>query len=561
MLSFEQIKHRKIFQWTVAYLAGAWLLMQVAQWLAAVYSWPVAFLRFMPVILAAGLLVVLVLAWYQGEAGRQRMSGGELAILAGILLLAGIGVSLVRPKPAATAKPVVEQGSIAVLPFTDMSAAKDQAYFSDGLSEELLNMLAQVPQLRVAARTSSFSFRDKSVAIDSVARALHVEYVLEGSVRTAGQQVRITAQLIKAADGFHVWSDAYDRTLQDVFAVQEEISKAIVDALRLRISSGTIPVAQADSTDPETHALVLRGRYALAQRGESNIRNAVVLMQQAVARDSGYAPAWTGLAYAQWYMAYRRYGPVSGYKQAAASARHGLQLNPNDADAYVTLARVADVYEWNFKQADEYFARARKLRPGLSDAYVLHSWLQMRLGRPQESLETARRGTVLDPVSAAAHNTLGSMYSYAGDYPHAIDAYRAALALQREDAVIKANLSLTFGSSGQVDSAIYYAESARQNGPNDPFVFASLGYAYGRAGNTAKAEEMLRKTKQAEVTSPYNAAMVYAGLQRWDDAFRELERAVTEHDDLVPDVGVDDVFKPVRGDPRMKALVKRIGLD
>lgn len=570
MISLQQIKQRKVVQWALAYLAGAWLMLQLADLLADAYEWPPIVLRLLPALLAIGLLIVLVIAWYHGERGAQRVSVPELIMITGILTLAGVSVAFLRRDKAAAAgdvaiaaSPATEQGSIAVLPFTDMSPQKDQAYFSDGLSEELLNVLAQIPELRVAARTSSFSFRDSKASIDSIARALRVEYVLEGSVRTAAERVRITAQLIKAGTGYHVWSNTYDRDVKDVFAVQDEISHAIVHALRLKIGGGrdSLALAHAGTRDPEAHGLVLKGIFELNKKTAPSLVQAQAFFEQAIARDPNYAAAHALLGNAHHYIAYRRFGSVTAnYERAKQAAEKALQLDPRTAEAHVVLGRVKDIHEWRFADAEAHFARAVELNPGLADAHVFRAWLLMRLGHPRESLAAAQRAVLLDPVSVPAHNTLGTMYSYARDYVRSMASYRDALALDENNPIVLGNMALTAAIAGQLEAAQQYAQETLKIDPNDQFTQATLGYVHARAGQRAEAEAALRKLRAIEDASSYLTAMVHTALGDHDAAFKDLERAVSQHDDYVGDLGVDDVFDPLRNDPRMAKLLTQIGL-
>lgn len=565
---FENLKNRKIVQWGIAYLAGAWLLLQLAGLLGEAYGWPPLVMRALPIILALGLVVTLIIAWYHGEKGEQRATMAELIMIAGILLIAGVAVAFLRKQKhqnaadvASVAAPSAEQGSIAVLPFVNMSGDQKQTYFSDGLTEELLNVLAQIPELRVAARTSSFSFRDSKAAIDSIGRALHVEYVVEGSVRSAADRVRITAQLIKASTGFHVWSGTYDRDLKDIFAVQDEISRAIVSALRVKLArADTTSLADAGTSDLVAHDLVLKGAYALAQRNEPALRSAEKLLKEAIARDPKYARAHATLANTYWYIAYRRYGPVAEYyNKAEASARQALELDSGSALAEVVLGRVADVHHWKFAEAERHFARAIELNLGLADAYSLRAWLQMRLGKPDEAIATAKRGVELDPVSQGAQNALASMFAYADRPAEAEDAYKKALELSPGSPVILDNLAL---SQVHTDppAALRNALQSYHTDSTDVFAMGTLGYVYARAGQRAEAEKILAQLARTPDPASYLMGAIHAALGRTDEAFKFLDRALAEHDDFMPDLGVDDIYDSVRGDPRMAVLLKKIGL-
>ena len=566
-MPIQQIKQRKIVQWLLAYLAGAWLLLQVVDLLADMYGWPVGVLRPLPVILGVGSLLVLILAWYHGEKGAQRVSAAELILIAGVLTIAGAGVALLGRDGqgavvAAETDTNTEQGSIAVLPFADMSPGKTQAFFSDGLTEELLNVLAQIPELRVAARTSSFSFRDSKLPIDSIARALRVNYVLEGSVRTQGDQVRITAQLINAATGYHMWSETYDRQIKDIFAVQDEISSAIVRNLRLKLQPGTsAKLVQAGTADPEAHTLVLKGVHAFNGRDRAGAAKSADYFKQAIARDPNYAQAHAYLAQTYWMQAYRRWLPADeGYQLARKQVDEAIRLDPNNALAYVVRGRVLDVHDWKFGEAEAAFTRAAQINPGLADIYLNRAWLLMRLGRPQEAIADAQRATRLDPVSAAAHNSLGSMYSYARQSEAAITAYRAALELSRDASIVMANLALTYCDLNRCAEGAVIVDSLMLRAADDPYILTTHGYTHALLGHRELAEADLRKLIALPNVSSYLVASLQAALGNREEAFRLLERAVAEHDDYVPDLGVDPVFDVLRDDPRMPKLLKKIGL-
>ncbi len=509
-------------------------------------------------------------------ARRRAARGVELLVLAGILLTAGVAVALMSRSGksaspvAATAgaplaaagppsAPAAEQGSIAVLPFVDMSQAKDQEYFSDGLTEELLNVLAQIPALRVASRTSAFSFKGKEVGIDSIARALHVRNVLEGSVRKAGDRVRITAQLIDAKTGFHLWSETYDRDLKDIFAVQDEISKAIVDALRIELAGGeNAPLAKQETADPEAHTLLLKGIAALRQGAFAEAER---LFRQAIQRDPGYARAHAELANTLMLRATFRQIPLeAGYAQARAEAEHALALDPGLSEAHTVLGGIADVHDWDFAAAEEHFRRALAANPGDAWAHSLRAWLLMRLGKPEEAFREARRAVELDPFSAVAYIGLGAMYAHTGQPQPAVEAYQAALALAPNSAPISANLAFIYSDLGRHADAIRSAERARSLDPEDHFTLTALGYAYARAGKRPEAERALAALRSKPEVSPYLIATVYAGLGDREHAFELLEQAVKQRDDLVPDLGVEPVFKDLRSDPRFARLLRKIGL-
>jgi TolB-like protein/Flp pilus assembly protein TadD len=581
MISLGKLKDRKLVQWALAYLAGAWLLLQVLDLLAASFALPDVLLRIATVVLAVGFLAALVVAWYHGEKGAQRVGAVELIMLTGILIVAAAAVTFVRgpgEEPAAAllqgggataftaaAAPaqVVEQGSIAVLPFVDMSAEPGQEYFSDGLTEELLNVLAQLPELRVASRTSAFAFKGKDVSIDSIARALRVANVLEGSVRRSGERVRITAQLINAGTGYHLWSESYDRELRDIFAVQDEISRAIVRALELELSGGraTGRLAKEETKDPEAHALVLKGYHFGRQNTREALEQAVELFREATRRDPAYARAYAGLAWSYSGQAYFGHGPRARLvQQARAAAERAVELDPGLAEAHSELADIAQLHDWDFRAAEAHFRRALELNPGLASPRSRMAWMLMDLGKTDEAIAEAKRATELDPVAAGLLSNLAAMYTYAGQHERAVPVYEAALALDPESPIVLANLALTYADLGRHAEAITTVERAQKLAPDEPFVLTTLAYVNGRAGRRSDAERAIRSLEALPDLSPYFLATAHAPLGDADRVFALLERAVAERDPGAPDLGVDPALDPYRADPRMRVLLDRIGL-
>jgi Flp pilus assembly protein TadD len=397
--------------------------------------------------------------------------------------------------------------------------------------------------------------------VDSVARALRVGHVLEGSVRKAGDQVRITAQLIDAASGFHVWSETYERSLDDVFAVQDEISRAVAAQLRIELA-GDAPLAQEATADPEAHTLVLRGR-AIYQRGTREaMAEAARLYREATLRDPGYAQAHARLAGVLMVQANYRYVPRDeGFAEARALAERALGIEPCLSEAHTVLGRIADTYEWRFAAAEKHLMRAVDCNPGDARARSLYAWILMRLGRPEESLREARRAVELDPLSMPAFNNLGAMYAYAGLLQRALEASEIALSLAPGAASVAANLAVTYLDVGREADALRLADSARALEPEDHYPLAVLGYVRARMGRRIEAEEALAELRGKPEVSPYLIATVYAGLGDRDSVFQWLERAVEVRDDAAPDLGVDPTFAEYRGDPRMRRLLGRIGLE
>ena len=456
---FAELKRRHVFRVAAIYGATAFVLLQLADLLVEALKLPADFLTMVTVLILLGFPLALVLAWafeVTPEGGVRRVdpaSQEELAEIvaqpaskrwpAGLLALAGVAAlvfgawwvgrqtatgSGAAADPAATeeADGAVrlayadlsedDRPSIAVLPFADMSREGDQEYFSDGMTEEILNTLAKIDELRVSARTSTFAYKDRSVDLREIGRELGVRYVVEGSVRKDGDQLRITAQLIDARDGTHLWSDAYDRTLESVFAIQTEIAQAIAEELRVPLGLDDPSALVEPVADLEAYDLYLAARSRMRERGAS-LTEAVRLYEAAIARDSMWAPAWAGLAEATeirlWHADNFGGQPPdtaqvdAGLDAAESAARRALSLDPNNASALVALGSVLrDRFEWT--EAEAAYRRAMALDPDNAEAHHQYAELLMALGRIDEAVVEANRAAALDPASIRL-NVLGTM--------------------------------------------------------------------------------------------------------------------------------------------------------
>jgi TolB-like protein/Flp pilus assembly protein TadD len=501
----------------------------------------------------------------RGTAGLRRRRWAVVTAGAALVGLLASGAWLVSrdrgDAPAAAAS--ASAPSIAVLPFRNLSGDPARDFFSDGLSEELLNVLAQIPELRVAARTSSFRFRDDQVPVDSIGKLLRVGHVLEGSVRQDGERVRITAQLIDARTGYHVWSRTYDRDLRDIFAVQDEISLAIVNALQVKLSGEQAdgPLVRQETADPEAHALVLKGSHMLRTVDRESLAQAAEFFGQAILRDSSYARAHAGLASTLQTQANRRYiPPDEGYARAKAAARRALELDPAQIRAHTVLARIAETVDWDFAAAEEHYRRAAELNPSSTGYLGVRAFLLMRLGRVDEAIAAAVRYTELEPDHSGGYSNLGGVYGYAHRFDRALDAFHSALELDPENPSARLGLALTYSYLGRHEEALRAAELARRQGEGDLYVLSAAGFVLANAGRRAEAEALLRELRARKDASAYLEAGVLAALGRRDEAFARLEAAVARHEDAVPDLGVDPSFDSLRDDPRMAALLRRVGL-
>jgi len=448
--------------------------------------------------------------------------------------------------------------SIAVLPFVDMSSEKNQEYFSDGLAEELLNDLAKIPGLRVAARTSSFQFKGKNEDLRTVGEKLNVGDILEGSVRKQGSRVRITAQLIKAGDGFHVWSETYDREMNDVFAVQEDIARSVAGSLKVTLLGGKTAMPSAQGTNADAYNAYLQGEYFLKRHGKENLEKAIAYYDQAIKLDPGYAPAWVGLAAARSNQADRGYLPVEeGYRKAREAAERALALNANLADAHAAMGGIKMSYDWDWTGADTSYQRALALEPGNAKFVRNAAVLAKTLGRLDEALTQDRRAVELDPLSVPAHNTLGLAAYYAGRPEEAAAAFKKALELNPQFPNSHALLGQVYLAQAHPQEAL--AEMEREPEPALRLQGEALAYhALGRKKESDAALAELIAKYQADAA--FQISEVYAFRGEADRAFEWLERAYAQRDSGLAEMKGDPLLKSLERDPRYAAFLKKMRL-
>jgi TolB-like protein/Tfp pilus assembly protein PilF len=562
MIRLRDFKDRKLVQWLLAYLAGSWVLIQVADVIGARFDWPDAWMRILIVVLAVGAVVVLVLAWYHGEHGEQRVSTVELGMLTALLVIAGVAVQWVRP--AATPSSAVEArssilaaapaASVAVLPFVNMSDSKENEYFADGITEEILSALGRSHRLRVISRTSVMQYKDSKKPLKQIAAELGVAAILEGSVRRQGSKVRITAQLIDARTDGHMWSENYDRGVEDIFAIQSDIAMHISESLEAALSPAERSGIMAGRTqDVGAYDLYLKGR-TVADRGGADLkglRTAAALYHEALEVDSTYALAYVGLA--KVYAELRFYAGAAWQDSAYAAARKALDLAPLLAEAHATLGDV-HWYAGRLVDAEGAYRAAIRIDPNNSPALRGMGLALNGRSELEEGLRWAFRATLVDPLDYTAQTLVGNIFYAADDNVRAErwfsrsltthanknytargmlmflylrqglpDRAEALLTQYRHEAPtgdqwIRAEIALL---RGQYELATrLYEESdraARQEQASDVNYpgFVQLAYLYMRAGNRSKADRVLREVEAA----------AHADLKQKDSASGHLQLA------------------------------------
>jgi len=454
--------------------------------------------------------------------------------------------------------------SLAVLPFANMSGDKEQEYFSDGLAEEIINALTKLPGLRVAARSSSFFFRGKEGDIREIGAKLNVENVLEGSVRKAGNRIRITAQLISIADGYHLWSERYDREMTDIFAIQDEISEAIADKLRVQLS-GEKPRVKRYTENAEAYNLYLKGRHHLQKWTPEGLMKAKEYFEQAIALDPKYALAWYGMAMFHFHMGSFGYVvPKPAYAQARQAALKALEIDETLAEAHTIMGiQLACNYDW--KDSEREFLRALELDPKSEDAWSMYDYYYLvPMGHLDEAVAASQRAVEQDPLSPFLQWRLGLRYYYKRQWDRAIEQYHNALELDPNCFSAYLWLGVAYGKIENFGESIPALESAVRLTGRASLTLGLLAAIYALAGRISEAQSILEELQaQADkgYVSPIGIAIYYQVLGAMDKAFDWYEKAVDDQNIAINHLPVNPDFDSLRSHPRYHALLRKMNLE
>jgi TolB-like protein/Tfp pilus assembly protein PilF len=532
--------------------------------------WPDAVLSYLVVALAIGFPIVVALAWiFDVNAGHiERTPAGTIKGARAALILAAIGIVaaapgvvwyfVLRPKPAVEA---ARPASIAVLPFANLSGEKENEYFSDGVTEEIINALANVDGVHVVARTSAFSYKGKNVNVRQIGEELNVATVLEGSVRREGNELRVVAQLINAADGYHLWSKTYDRELKGVFSLEDELARAIVQALKPKLVPAAALVQESTSSS-EAHDLYLRGRYFWGKRTKEGIETARGLFEQAIAIDPKYALAWSGVA--DCYLLSSDYGGArigEVLPKAKAAAQKALEIDDSLAEAHASLGSVL-YRELDWSGAARELRRAVELRPSYATGHQWYSAVLRTVGRADEELHEIERARELDPTSAVITGNAALTYYNRRDYDRALTLAKRALDLDSRAAPRQALLlAQAYKSTGRFAEAL----ATLDRWAKVPMFELARADVLADMGDRAGAERILVQFDKDAISDPqlYGlVARVHVALGDNDQAFLWLNRAVEARSTVIfLGFTASPWWDPLRADPRYHQLLKRMNLE
>jgi TolB-like protein/tetratricopeptide (TPR) repeat protein len=614
-----KLRKRHIIETFAGFIAGGWLLVEVVErLLVGHYHFPEETIDLTVVSAVGALLSALIWRWFRGTEKRpgnvrvevllvpliilatlaidlnlifqiagvssQRLLIGIIALCLGIawivfksLRWAAIASDPGRKEPELFS-PVAAPGvaaspripSLAVLPFANLSGDKENEYFSDGLAEDIIDALTQVDGLRVMARTSAFAFRGKEQDVREIGARLNVEHILEGSVRRSGTRIRVSAQLVKASDGYHLWSQHFDREMKDIFAIQDEISQAIVEKLRVRLAGGS-PLVKGHTENLAAYDLCLKARYhifKLTQEGREAGRR---YCEQAIALDPNYALAYVVLAESYFWSAFwGSTDPREGFPGAKSAALQALRLDDTIADAHSALGSVLAAGEYDWLGAEREFRRAKELSPSSAAVgYDYHWWYAMYfllpLGRVEEALIEMRRGLDRDPLDPFYNSLLGYLLYASRQFDPALVQLRHTIDLDPTFFFAHWFLSLLYACEGRLDEAIAAAEKANELSGANAITLGNLGKVYGLAGRTEAARQLLEELTQRQRSTyvpAYAFLALHSGLSERDQALEWMARGVEEHDPIMmTSLRISPSYDTVRSHPAYKALLRKMNLE
>ena len=591
MSFIKELKRRNVFRVAIAYAIAAWLLIEITATTFPILKLPDWSVTLVTVLVLIGFPLALILAWAfeltpeglkkEKDVDRSEsithVTGRRLDFIIITVLALALGyfayekfvpdasrdaVLVETTTQAVTEKVVTEQEeptesdqSIAVLPFVNMSEDAGNEYFADGLSEELLNMLVKIPGLQVAARTSSFSFKGKDLTVSEIARKLSVSNVLEGSVRKSGNRVRITVQLIKADDGFHLWSESYDRILDDIFATQDEIALAVTRALKMTLM-GEAPKSRP--TLPAVYELYLQGKRSFNLKGEKNWEKAVDVLTQAVQLDPEYAPAWNLLAGTYSFQTAQGLRPRDeGLALSRAANDRALAIDPEFGGAWASLGSYKKFWEWDWETADKAISKARQLDPYSARITIAAASMATTLGQLDKAIALYEQARILDPMSFSGLSTLGQAYMRARRFDDAISML-GQLAGSRPDYYWDySNLGLAHLLNGDAEQALIEIEKNPENEMRD---FATV-MAYSTLGREKDAQLLLAKvTADAGDFRPARVAEAHCWRGETDLAFEWLEKARDARDPGLSYLLGNVFLENLVSDPRWPVFLNKLDL-
>jgi len=539
---FAELKRRKVYSVAIGYMVGGWALAQGLAQVLPVFDIPNWVVRLLVVLIVLGFPVALTLSWFFDLTRYGIVRTPDRAPPAGI--------DAVDPS-------ISQEKSIAVLPFKDQSAGPERDYLGEGIAEEIITALSKVDNLRVAARRSSFWFKDREAELSEVASKLNVEHVVEGSIRRDGNRIRVTAELTECCEGFTLWSETFEREFQGIFALQDEITRAIVEALKLKLE---LAPATARAPSMEAYDLYLRGLFLSDKSTEEALRASLEFFGRALDKDPRFARAWTGIAKSWLWLADAYVKPVEAYSNVRQAALSAIQIDDGEAEAHVYLAETKRILDWDLRGAESEYLRALEIDSNSTTSNYFIAAFYAAIGEREKTLTYLSRTAKIDPASLWVSNFACEIYRYFGLIDEAMAAGERSLQLDPTFLYSEPLLAALYREMGRFDDAIALYKKSQNLSGRVPF---GLAITYAKMNRRQEARDILKAVcaSRGGYTPGDAIAHVHVVLQENEEAIRELRRGYEEHSSSLHFIGIAPEFAPLRPDKRFVSIVKEIGLE
>jgi TolB-like protein/tetratricopeptide (TPR) repeat protein len=539
---FAELKRRKVYSVAIAYVVAGWALAQGFAQVLPVFDISNWVVRLLVVLIVLGFPVALTLSWFFDFTRYGIVRTPDRAA---------------QPRIDPVAPSISQEKSIAVLPFKDLSAGPERDYLGEGIAEEILTALSKVDNLRVAARRSSFWFKDRDAELSEVASKLNVEHVVEGSIRRDGNRIRVTAELTECCQGFTLWSETFEREFQGIFALQDEITCAIVDALKLKLE---LAPATARAPSMEAYDLYLRGLFLSDKSNEEALRRSLEFFERALDKDPRFARAWASIAKSWLWLADAYVEPLEAYSKVREAAVNAINIDDSEAEAHVYLAETKRILDWDLRGAEAEYVRAFEIDSNSTTSNYFIAAFYAAVGEREKALTYLRRTAKIDPTSLWVSNFACEIYRYFGLTDEAMAAGERSLQLDPTFAYSEPLMAALYREMGRFDDAIRLYKKSQDLSGRVPF---GLAITYAKMNRREEAKEILKAVcaSRGSYTPGDAIAHVHVVLEEYEDAMRELARAYDEHSSSLHFIGIAPEFAPLRSDKRFVSIVERIGLE
>jgi TolB-like protein/tetratricopeptide (TPR) repeat protein len=539
---FDELKRRKVYSVAIAYIVGGWAFAQGIAQVLPVFDTPIWVVRLLVVLIVLGFPVALTLSWFFDLTRYGIVRTPDRAA---------------QPRIDTVDSSISSEKSIAVLPFKDQSAGPDRDYLGEGIAEEIITALSKVDNLRVAARRSSFWFKDRDAELSEVGAKLNVDHVVEGSIRRDGNRIRVTAELTECCDGFTLWSETFEREFQGIFALQDEITCAIVDALKLKLE---IAPATSHARSMDAYDLYLQGLFLSDKSTETALRKSLEFFHSALDKDPRFARAWTGIAKSWLWLADAYVRPLEAYSNVREAAVNAINIDDGEADAHVYLAETKRILDWDLRGAEAEYIRAFEMDSNSTTSNYFIAAFYAAIGEREKALTYLSRTAKIDPASLWVSNFACEIYRYFGLIDEAMKAGERSLQLDPTFLYSEPLLAALYREMGRFDDAIALYKKSQDLSGRVPF---GLAITYAKMNRREEAKEILKAVcaSRGGYTPGDAIAHVHVVLGEHEDAMRELQRACEEHSSSLHFIGIAPEFEPLRSDKRFVSIVKKIGLE